>query len=935
MKHGKARWVALSAAAVFAFAGTSLAADRSVSVDGAAAARDGAAYQQLQSQAPGVRFLVISESIRRVYGPNLSTGTDAVASASNFLSNYASMFGVSAGDLVPWSLSNNGTNVTPLMPDDEGNLRFNLVTYVQTHEGIPVFRSDVRLLTRNTPENDLVWVGNALRPITNFTVDQAVLNAPALQAAVADAELRFPAIIGGEITPAELTIWTGVDDNREAPRLAVFFTATTAAKPGEDGYGKWIIVADAATGRVIWSESQVHNADVNGRVTGLSTSGFKTAECNPEVDMGLPYATVVAGGVSTFADVNGNYSVTGAPSGTVTVTTSPRGRFFRTFDPSADVALTSASGSGTVNVQLNAANNVELVRAGVNAYIQANLIRDLVVTASPAYPTIAGQTSFRINVGVAGTCNAFYDGSSINFYNAGSGCHNTAFFDVVHHEYGHHVVNTGGSGQGQYGEGTGDCMGVLMGDQPILGFGFQSNCNAGIRTANNTLQYPQDPNTVPIHTAGQLISGCLWSTRNELVATGVPNYRTLLARLCVNAVPMHSGSTIAPDITVDWLTLDDNDGNINNGTPHYQQINAGFTAHNMDGPALQLIDFAFPEGRPASLSPNRATEIRVNVTPVAGTPVDNTGRFTYRVDSGPNTTAAMTRIGVNQYIATIPAQACGSQVTYSFSAQAVGGSTVVSPAGAPANGYRATAAFGTIVRFADNFQLNRGWTVSTTAVDGPWGRGTPVAESDPTRSAAVPSADFDGSGICFLTDNVAGNSDVDDGTTTLTSPTMNAAGSAVISYARWYSNHVGAAPESDTFVVEISGDNGTTWTNLETVGPSGAEVRGGWNLRSFPVPAAQSTSQFRIRFIAADAAPGSVVEAAVDSVTLTVVDCTPPACPADFNSDGFADFFDYDAYVECFETGVCPPGKSADFNGDGFADFFDYDDFVFAFEAGC
>ncbi len=61
---------------------------------------------------------------------------------------------------------------------------------------------------------------------------------------------------------------------------------------------------------------------------------------------------------------------------------------------------------------------------------------------------------------------------------------------------------------------------------------------------------------------------------------------------------------------------------------------------------------------------------------------------------------------------------------------------------------------------------------------------------------------------------------------------------------------------------------------------------------------------------------------------------TPP-CGPDFNGDGFLDFFDYDAYVLCFEVGTCPPGNTADFNGDGFVDFFDYDSFVEAFEAGC
>jgi len=57
-------------------------------------------------------------------------------------------------------------------------------------------------------------------------------------------------------------------------------------------------------------------------------------------------------------------------------------------------------------------------------------------------------------------------------------------------------------------------------------------------------------------------------------------------------------------------------------------------------------------------------------------------------------------------------------------------------------------------------------------------------------------------------------------------------------------------------------------------------------------------------------------------------------CPADFNADGFLDFFDYDDFVSCFE-GACPNGLSADFNADGFADFFDFDDFIAAFEAGC
>ncbi len=58
-------------------------------------------------------------------------------------------------------------------------------------------------------------------------------------------------------------------------------------------------------------------------------------------------------------------------------------------------------------------------------------------------------------------------------------------------------------------------------------------------------------------------------------------------------------------------------------------------------------------------------------------------------------------------------------------------------------------------------------------------------------------------------------------------------------------------------------------------------------------------------------------------------------CRVDFDGDGFVDFFDFAAFVDCFETNTCPPGKNADFDGDGFVDFFDFSAFVEAFEEGC
>ncbi|XVJ60096.1 MAG: hypothetical protein HEQ23_12160 [Tepidisphaera sp.] len=100
----------------------------------------------------------------------------------------------------------------------------------------------------------------------------------------------------------------------------------------------------------------------------------------------------------------------------------------------------------------------------------------------------------------------------------------------------------------------------------------------------------------------------------------------------------------------------------------------------------------------------------------------------------------------------------------------------------------------------------------------------------------------------------------------------------------------------------------------------------------------QPVSGFRRVLLEAESVAGGIVNVDLPprwSLERTATTIAAVFCPPDFNGDGFVDFFDYDDYVGCFESGACPPGVSADFNGDGFVDFFDYDDFVLAFENGC
>ena len=164
---------------------------------------------------------------------------------------------------------------------------------------------------------------------------------------------------------------------------------------------------------------------------------------------------------------------------------------------------------------------------------------------------------------------------------------------------------------------------------------------------------------------------------------------------------------------------------------------------------------------------------------------------------------------------------------------------------------------------------------------------------------------------------------------------MDASGAGVpmLSYALWYSNNIGEI--DDTMFVEISNNNGGSWSSLDSIGPGDPNAGGGWNVYNYDLSQvfASPSSQVRVRFHAGDTGVGSVVEAGVDAVSVTLLSCEDPVddCPADMTGDGVLDFFDISAFLSAFST----QDPAADFTGDGTFDFFDISAFLSAFGAGC
>lgn len=851
-----------------------------------------AARQALTAQYPRVRFYDDGARTTRVYGTAFGFGASAEESADLFRLQFAEMFGVEPEDLDPRGPLADGRHTQPLMYDRAADTyMFTLVYFTQHENGIPVFRADVRLLTRNQPDHPLVLAASALRDLQGFSIDPVMRNnlddgefvAAAFAAGRASALTAFPTLVN--FTEPQVVVWAGVDDMVVAPRTAVTFTGDDTVLANGPADTKWLFVTDITTGEILYQENQILEVDVAGNVSGNATEGSGAEQCENEVLTPMPYARVNIGGTIAYADENGDFVIPNAGSSDVTVETGPRGLYFRVFEQptGGETVLSSVvTPPGPANFVQNGLNT-ESTRAEVNAYINGNIVRDFALNVNPAYPVIGGQSEFSmtVNEGATGFCpgNAQYQGNNLRFCAAGSGSPNTAWSSVVYHEYGHHLVSVGGSGQGQYGEGTGDSISILILDESGIGFGFfgAGTCNTPLRESDNTRQYPCSGE---VHDCGELMAACVWHTRNALAASYPATYREILSNLALNAILLHSGSTITPQITIDWLTLDDDDANLDNGTPHYPEICDGFGQHSMDCPAIQVLAFDYPTGLPDLVTPNETTIIPVNVSSVTADPIPGTGVLHYRVGTtGSFSGQFMNQPTPNNYLAELPAVDCPETIQYYFSASALGMGIINDPDDAPATTYATVASSGTVTVISHDFETNPGWSVSGTAVDGPWDRGVPV---DCDRGD--PPADYDGSGQCWLTDNSSANacnSDVDNGATTLTSELMDlgALANPHVTYARWFSNNTGDGPETDTLVVQISTNGGGTWTNLETVGPTSGspngEVSGGWFVKTYPVPA---SSQFMIRFRVEDVDPQSIVEAGVDAYMVFDYEC--PACPA-------------------------------------------------------
>lgn len=649
---------------------------------------------------------------------------------------------------------------------------------------------------------------------------------------------------------------------------------------------------DAINGELLYRTNEIHEAfdlKVKGDVnkTNLATPPVFTSE-------GLPNLKVVIGATTYYTDDTGLLAVPAlTPSLNATLYLDGRWSTVRDVTSSGTIpSFTQAfAANGTTYLYPTTAPST---RRHVNAYYHVNVVHDFM---KKFFPTSTGFTALDAPlptvVDVAGSCNAFYNGNSINFYAAGGSCNSFAEIgDVVYHEYGHGIsgrfynfINgSGGMNNGALNEGCSDVWAMSITNDPILGRNAYTG-GGNIRTYNgNPKVYPTDI-VGEVHGDGEIIAGAWWDVAQNIGS--LDTMTQIFSKTYFDAPdgPTGTEGKVYHDVLISALMNDDDDANLGNGTPHFEAIIRAFARHGI----LLLSDAVLTHTEVPHQQSGQDVTINAKLTLTEPDFFHQLKMF-YR--NRTNTPAqwdsvVMVDNGGFNFSGTIPGQPSATIVDYYFVAD---DPLSVSSFGFP-GGYSSSAnpvqvgipyQFGVNLRPVTGTDFEgtlTGWilggVVGDDATGGQWIQAVPVASFYNTLPVQTGADHTSGTGQCLVTGNApnitagSNNADVDGGKTTVMTPVFDLTGYAnpVIEYYRWFSNDRGSNARSDMWVTQIHAENSPLWKNVE----SSYQSDYSWRRRVFAVSEYLTSSKVQMRFIATDAMSSSLpnngqgtVEAGVD-----------------------------------------------------------------------
>jgi trimeric autotransporter adhesin len=417
-------------------------------------------------------------------------------------------------------------------------------------------------------------------------------------------------------------------------------------RPPDDA--TWEVVVDAHDGEVLSFQDANHyiTHSITGGVYPItSTEICPTAGTCGTMQSGwpMPWANTGLAAPNDFTNSAGLFDWV---SGTTTTTLT--GRYVRISDSCGTISNSSTTGSiglGGTNGQhdcTNAGGSAGNTAASRTAFYEVNKLAEQARGWLPGNTWL--QARLTANVNLNNTCNAFWNGSTINFYRSGGGCRNTGeLAGVFDHEWGHGLDHNDANGVlSNSSEAYADIAAIYRLQDSCVGHGFfwtsnrgcgqtadgtgynaneattgAAHCNtncSGVRDADWARHTDNTPDTALGFVCGSCSSGtgpcgrqvhCAAApTRQaawDLVArdlVGSPfNLDSQTAFLIGNKLFYQGSGNVgawhactcgssssgcgATNGYMQWLAADDDNGNLSDGTPHMTAIHAAFNRHGI------------------------------------------------------------------------------------------------------------------------------------------------------------------------------------------------------------------------------------------------------------------------------------------------------------------------------------------------------------------
>ena len=757
-----------------------------------------AAWQRLQAAAPGLDQVGWDASTQvpsRIWGRGLDVpgsvadGAVALAAARAFLAAHVDLLapGSTPADFV---LAAN---------DLDGDLR--TIGFWQTRGGVRVLGGQVSFRFKR---DRLFVIGSEALPDVAVTLPRRHLGpvdvaTRAYLATVADLELAPGAVTAG--APGELAILPLVGERGVLGYRLVVPVAIDAGSAGA-----WQVWADPETGAPLARRSTTRFAsgtvafDAVVRWRGRPRQIVAAPRLAVDTAAGA-MTTTLAGGLSWAGD------------GALAVTTTVHGDAVDVNNLGGDDATTLLN-LGPGQTAIWRPGDDRDLDAQVSAFIHAGRVKDYVRTFAPDLAFLDEQLLVRVNIN--DECNAFSDGTTINFFKASDECENTATIaDVVYHEYGHAVhahsiIDGVGFFDGAFSEGLSDFLAATITDDAGMGRGFflSDSPLRDIDPPTSEAIYPRDLGE--IHASGLIFAGAMWDLRKALIEQHGHTEGVQLANRLYYAAVRRAPSI--PATLIEILAADDDDGDLANGTPHECTIRAAFGRHGMRTTGGRI------EAEGAFAASTTETEFKPRLTlvgldahcgdDVRGVHLDWKPRGS---NDSPRSGTAEARADGDQWTAAMPLPDDGDVAQYHFRVQFADGSSMVFPdnrADPWYQVYRGDVMPLYCTDFEDN-PFSEGWSDGGTP--GVWQWGLPGG----SRGYGDPAAAYSGTRVLGT-----GLSESDGGypsraSTWVESPTVDIGqwSDVRLHYRRWLNVGDGFF---DQATIAVNGE--TAWQNLSSHG---------------------------------------------------------------------------------------------------------------------